>query len=339
MNVGFVVNAEIRDNGTFSLIRDALWRRMDYKGKQRWDTRGAGYTEDCDFYIFVDDGRDDIPMDVPRPNAAWMIDTHLGWDVRREWAEHFDFVFCAQRGGAERMARDGLNAHWLPLAAHPPAHPNFGEIMTSGVRDEILQGRSLDKQHDLVFVGFMNEDSTGNNRVEYLDAIFRALPNSWLAVNCFADHMAAHYIRGRLGFNLSIRDDLNMRFFEIPSTGTAMLTNRNVVGWEELGFEENVHFIGYQGGPEAVEKATYYLRHHDEREIIAANAHRFVRENHTYVHRIREMFRICELEAPNAIRTESESNDSIDSEEGQRASEEPERPDLKAAGNHDTGGS
>ncbi len=43
MNVGFVVNAEIRDNGTFSLIRDALWRRMDYKGKQRWDTRGAGH--------------------------------------------------------------------------------------------------------------------------------------------------------------------------------------------------------------------------------------------------------------------------------------------------------
>ena len=267
-----------------------------------------------------------------------MIDTHLGWDVRREWAEHFDFVFCAQRGGAERMAQDGLNAYWLPLAAHPPAHPNYGEIMTHEARDDILQGRSLDRQYDLCFVGFMNEDSTGNNRVEYLDAIFRELPNSWLAVNCFADHMAAHYIRSRLGFNLSIRDDLNMRFFEIPSTGTAMLTNRDVVGWQELGFQEDVHFIGFQGVPEALEKADYYLKHHEEREEIAAAGHVLVREKHTYAHRIREMFRICGLEELNAGRTESESDGGDDSEEGQRLDKKPEYHHRSVAGDQNAGG-
>ena len=314
MNIGFVVNAEVRDNGTFSLVRDALWRQMGYTGKQKWYTRGAGYEEDCDFYIFIDDGRDDIPMDVPRPNAAWMIDTHLGWDVRREWANHFDTVFCAQLGGAEKMARDGVNAHWLPLACHPPAHPNYGEIITSPAKEEILMGRGLDKQFDLTFVGFMNEDERGNNRVDCLDKMFKAFPNSWLAVNCFHENMAAHYIRSRLGFNLSIRDDLNMRFFEVMSTGTALLTNVDVVGWREIGFEEGVHFIGYETVGDAIEKSNYYLRHHDERENIAAAGHRLVREKHTYVDRMEQMFKICNVEISNAETTQSEDS-SLDSVE------------------------
>lgn len=309
MKIGFVVNAEIRDNGTFCLVRDAVKRRMGFQEDEvKWYTRGAGYKEDCDFYLFIDDGRDEIPMDVPRPNAAWMIDTHLGWDVRREWANHFDTVFCAQRGGAEKMASEGINAHWLPLACHPPAHPNYGEILTSPTADEIMQGRSLDKQHDLVFVGYLNEDTRGNNRVEYLDRLFREFPNSWLAFNCFHEHMAAHYVRSRLGFNISIRDDLNMRWFEVLSTGTALLTNINVEGWEELGFKEGDHFIGYQGVDDAIEKARHYLKHHDERERIAAAGHRLVREKHTYVDRMKEMFNICNVEIPDAQGIESESN-------------------------------
>ena len=295
MKIGFVVNAEIRDNGTFSLVRNAVKHQMGIETK--WYTRGAGYEEDCDFYIFVDDGRDDIPMDCPRPNAAWLIDTHLGWDMRRKWAEDFDTIFAAQKPGAERLAAEGLNAHWLPLACHPPAHPNYGEIMTSHTKDEILMGRSLDKQHDLVFVGFINEDKTGNNRLEWLERMRLGVGRLWYVPDCFHEFMAAHYIRGRLGFNISIRDDLNMRFFEVMSTGTALLTNRNVIGWQELGFEEGVHFIGYEGEEEAIEKADYYLTHHEERETIAAAGHKLAREKHTYVDRVKEMFDVCNLAA------------------------------------------
>lgn len=318
MRIGFLSNARIRDNGTFMLVRDAVTktdklpcvRFPSYPiqvgdTEWKWYQRGEGYEEDCDFYIFVDDGRDDIPMDVPRPNVAWMIDTHLGWDVRREWANHFDTVFCAQRGDAEKMSRDGVNAHWLPLACHPPAHPNFGEIITAEARDQILQGRGLDKQHDLCFVGYINEDAEGNNRLEYLDTMFEAFPNSWLAVDCFHEWMAAHYIRSRIGFNISIRDDLNMRFFEVLSTGTALLTNTDVDGWEDLGFVDGEHFIGYVGVEDAIEKTKYYLKHHDERERIAAAGHRLAREKHTYADRMREMFNICNVEIPDAQAIES----------------------------------
>ena len=300
MKIGFVSNAEIRDNGTFGLARDAVMRRMQFKKEDvKWYQRGSEHVGKCDFYVFVDDGRDDIPMDVPRPNAAWLIDTHLGWDIRREWANHFDTVFCAQKGGAEQMAREGINSHWLPLACHPLAHPNYGEIITSPAKDGILMGRGLDKQFDLTFVGFMNEDEKGNNRVDWLDKMFKAFPNSWLAVNCFHENMAAHYIRSRLGFNLSIRDDLNMRFFEVMSTGTALLTNVDVVGWREIGFEVGVHFIGYETVGDAIEKSKYYLRHHDEREEIAAAGHQLVREKHTYVDRMEQMFKTCGVETRN----------------------------------------
>src|SRR5213592_595172 len=50
-----------------------------------------------DLNIFIDHGEDaiQVPLDfeVPRPNAYWAFDTHLGYEYRLKRARQFDHVF------------------------------------------------------------------------------------------------------------------------------------------------------------------------------------------------------------------------------------------------------
>ena len=110
------------------------------------------------------------------------------------------------------------------------------------------------------------------------------------------EQAAIRYARGRVGFNVSIRDDLNMRFFETLSYGTCLLTNKDVVGWKDLGFIDGEHFVGYLGIDDAIEKARWCLENPMEREKIAKAGHEKVRSEHTYQHRIEEMLNVMEIE-------------------------------------------
>lgn len=239
---------------------------------------------EADAYIYIDDGRDDLKWIPPHPNFYWAIDTHLGYAYRVWKAKHFDRVFTAQRDAVAQFKRDGIPwVEWLPLACHPQAHPCRRELLERGAKEEDLR-----QQWDIVFVGFLN-DAKGpgmNSRVDYLDRLFREFPNSWLSVNCFFEPMAIRYIKGRLGFNISIRNDLNMRVFEVMSTGAALLTNRNVEGIESL-FEEGTHYIGYESQDEMVEAARYALDMDGFTERVGASGFQEVRNRHTYLDRMR----------------------------------------------------
>ena len=78
---------------------------------------------DFDLFLAIDDG---LPYDVPdrlRPSAWWAIDTHLDFDRCLRRAQGADLVFAAQRSGAERLRRAGIDsAMWLPLACDPAVH-------------------------------------------------------------------------------------------------------------------------------------------------------------------------------------------------------------------------
>ena len=301
MSIGLFYNSEIRNNGTPVRIWDAMKRGLGYGENvirySRPEDMDRILEKNHDLHIFLDDGRDDIDWMPPKPNAAWLVDTHLGGDKRLEWARQFDNVFCAQKTGCDILVAAGVqNVHWLPLACHPSADPNIEEMLKHPKIADHCGGKNLNKQYDVCFVGFMNEgkaDGTGNNRVEYLDRVFKTFPEFYFAYNRFFEDAAVRYIRSRCGFNISIADDLNMRFFEVMSYGTCLVTNTDVIGWQDIGFEEGKHFVGYQGMDDAVEKVRWCLDHPFEREKIAQAGHRLVRESHTYAHRMRQLLGAC----------------------------------------------
>lgn len=290
----FFFNAEIRDNGTARRIRDAAVR-FHGKSVTRYNRPPYKGLSEHPLYIFVDDGRDDIPMEAPHPSACWLVDTHLGYETRLNWARQFDYVFAAQMPTVGKMKADGIESvYWLPLACHPPVDPTAFEMKQAGLIPEMPK-----KEWDVCFVGHLNKghQGRGNDRIEYLDRIFHAFPNSWMAFGRFFEEAAARYVRSRTGFNVSITDDLNMRFFEVLSYGVCLVTNNDVAGWKEMGFQDRVHFVGYRGVEEAIEAVKWCLDNPMEREEIARTGNRLVREKHTYLHRYQEILRICGIGA------------------------------------------
>ena len=233
--------------------------------------------------------------DLPSPNACWLVDTHLDYDARLKWARKFDHGFLWQKSDVEKTQFDGVESvHWLPLGCAPNLDPSYGEFQNAkgDLPKDFFGPFGLQKIHDVAYVGhFHSFAKCTNDRIQYLDTVFKAFPNSWFAFGVFFEQAALRYARARVGFNVSVRDDLNMRFFEVLSYGNCLVTNRNVVGWEDLGFEEGKHFLGYTDEEEAVEAVRWALKNPMEREKVAKAGHELVRSAHTYEHRLNEMFK------------------------------------------------
>ena len=288
MDLALIYNTDIRNNGTARRVFETLCRMGD---KPTRYSRPADRVGKHDWFLFVDDGRDDIDWFPEGRKACWLIDTHLGWNTRLEWAKKFDRVFVAQREAVKQLEDAGVGgAEWLPLACSPQLDPSYKELAMFGNREW-----DLTRRYDCCFVGYMNRgvanDPTSYDRVAVLDALFKAFPNSWLTTGVFFEEAAIRYVRARVGLNVSIKRDLNMRFFECLSYGVCQVCNRTMDGWKALGFEDKKHFLGWDTVEEATELIRWALEHPAEREAIAEEGYRLVRAEHTYRHRVEQILR------------------------------------------------
>ena len=239
-----------------------------------------------DYHFWVDWGEDALPWkewSIPNDGGKTIYvasDTHLDNGYRLKKAKQFDFAFFNQKDAAEKN-----DTIWLPHAAEPQAYPKI----------EII------KKYDVCFIGHIQNTQNYNdmNRTDALDRLFREVPNFYYGSrhpafpekNLFED-AARKFSQSRIVFNISIKDDINMRVFETLSTGSFLLTN-----WiPTLGdlFEDGKHLVTYKSYDEMVKKAKYYLEHEDEREKIAQAGYEEFISKHTYKHRIEKIFQIVD---------------------------------------------
>lgn len=96
-----------------------------------------------------------------------------------------------------------------------------------------------------------------------------AMASADLVLNVVADHAGPEH---------------NMRTFEIPAAGRAMLTNRTE--GQERFFTDGEEAIMYNDPEQLPELVKHYLNDDDERERIAEHGHRAA-QNHTYADRMR----------------------------------------------------
>lgn len=209
---------------------------------------------------------------LPNPCAYWASDTHLGYDYRLFRAKQASNVFCMQKRAVEEFARDGVTAEWLPHAFEPLAYPVFNYP---------------EKKFDLAFIGHVNAE----NRVDALDRMFREFPNFVYGQRLF-EHAAEAYCQAKIVFNVSIKDDVNMRVFETLGTRSFCLTN----ALPTLGelFEDGKHLVTYESLDDAVEKARWYIAHDEAREKIARAGYEEAINKHTYAHRVRRIREVME---------------------------------------------
>ena len=88
---------------------------------------------------------------------------------------------------------------------------------------------------------------------------------------------------------------LNMKFTEVLSCGTLLLSNKPE-DFDDVGFKEGEHLVIYKDLNDMQDKINYYLKHDNEREEIAKNGMEFVRKNHSNDVRIKEMTDIIQKE-------------------------------------------
>jgi len=292
-----------RNDGNPVYVWAALKRRQE-KGLLEVDhlapKENANLFGAYDLNIDVDWGEDGlmsiIPYklaDIPKPNIYWASDTHLGFDYRFEKAKKYDHVFCAQKQAVIDFEKLGVKAEWLPHAFEPQAYHDLENSDDAGNPKPFSYAN---KNFDVSFVGHVNSP----NRVDFLDRMFSEFPNFFFGQRRFQE-AAMIYAKSKICLNVAMKEDLNMRCFEVMGAGGFLLTDY-VPYMEEL-FEDGKHLVLYRSLEEAVDKAKYYLAHDSEREKIAQAGHEEVMAKHTIDHRVDKM--LSKIQVPELLVTQN----------------------------------
>ena len=218
---------------------------------------------------------------LPWPTAFLSTDT---WQCLFDYREAlgYDFVFAAQKEFVQHLHNTGSpHVFWLPLACSPQAHHPLDDAPT----------------HDIAFAGSANLP-IHRERPRLLQSLARHF--SVLAQEAaFGDALCHVFARGRLAFNHSAVQELNMRIFETLGMGRALLTNRQAAfnGLLEL-FEDGKHLIAYDSEEDLIAKAADYLADAERRNAIALAGRAEVLARHTYAHRVQTILDLVHDYAP-----------------------------------------
>ena len=255
--------------GTTGLYFERACRLLGIPHDHWWLRDVERIPAEYDAYLRIDHG-DDYTVPLParlRPAVFYAIDTHLphSWRKIRRSAEAYDLVACCHRDGAERL-RDAL---WIPVACDWELH---GVSRPSPVYD----------------IGFVGTDG-GVPRKFYLQALRERYPNSFIGAADYTQ-LASVYGCARIGFNYSIRNDVNMRMFEVMAGGALLVTNALADDdLSRLGLEDRRHLVLYRNPKQLFEVMEEFLLREEQRRMVAAAGTLLVKQRHTYVHRLRAL--------------------------------------------------
>ncbi|MFH1779369.1 MAG: glycosyltransferase [Candidatus Omnitrophota bacterium] len=274
MKLALIFNKERED--TIGCYFERAAKELDVLYDHYWTKDAAEIKGKYDLFLRIDHG--DYKYDLPtylKPSAFYVIDTHLKkpYGKIKEQVAHYDYIFCAQRDGTERLRRDvGVNAMWVPIGCDPKMHKRL----------------EIEKRFDIAFVG---TEGKKNLRGQLLKMLARRHPNNFIGKADFR-LLSNIYSSAKIGFNYSINNDINMRMFEVLSCGALLITNYiRDNGFEEL-FSDGLNVVAYKSPVELFQKIDYYLAHEEERERIAKEGHLLAIVLHTYKERLRKMLEV-----------------------------------------------
>ncbi|QDU09835.1 glycosyltransferase [Gimesia aquarii] len=227
-----------------------------------------------DLVLHIDDGlRYRLPTFKCR-SAYWAIDTHLDFDWALQRSQLFDFVFTAQRDGADQLQQAGIeNAQWLPLACDPEIHGR----------------KKVAAQYDLSFVG----NSFPGERDKLLKLLSEKYPHSYFGQADYRE-MSTIYSGAKIVFNRSLKNDINMRVFETIASGALLITNDLSENGLSTLFQNKKHLVTYRDADELIKVIDHYLKHAEERKHIASAGYTEVLAHHTYRNRMQEILNTVE---------------------------------------------
>jgi GT2 family glycosyltransferase len=228
-----------------------------------------------DLYLWVESVGGHFPANLeslPCPKACYLIDSHLkGIEWHLQWARLFDYVFIAQREYLPQFRAVNPNSYWLPLGCDPEIHTRH----------------NVPVSHDISFVGGTMFNPRRSALLDTLAGAFKLHKE-----RCFLEEMTKVFSASKIVFNSAVRNDLNMRVFEVLATGAFQLTDiAKNSGLTEL-FRDGEELAYYHCDAELGEVADFYLKNAELREQIAARGRQVVLKAHTYRHRMEDLLAV-----------------------------------------------
>ena len=213
---------------------------------------------------------------LPVPTAWYAIDTHMDYAKHVRISRCFDVTFVVHKQFVDDLKADGIvNAHWLTVAFPADLQP------------ETVPERNI----DLAFVGSVNPQ-VHPDRARTLDALARIVPQSAFGM-APAEEMIARYMQARMVYNKSVRNDINMRYFEAMGAGAVLLTNplTDDTGVNDL-FRPGEHYLTYESDDHLQALVRELLAQPDRVTAMGNAARQLILDHHTYDHRVAEMIAI-----------------------------------------------
>jgi spore maturation protein CgeB len=255
-----------------------------------WDPRmtpeAPTYTEKTDLTIVVKEFVN--PLSLPRPRVYIFPDQtmHENYSTYLDViTPRYDAVFFCMRHPTNIMNR--YNARLLPF----------------GIDAELHKPLEMSRDIDVSFIGTNRPGRT--ELINFLSSHgvkIRVWGNNWpsetpnyVGKAIYLTEKQEVNSRSKIVLNHHYLCDMvgaNMRFFEALGMQCFMLSDVPYQV-EELGFIDGQHYASYSNEPDnawdLLDKIKRYLEDERHRKLIAAQGSRFVHENHTYNHRVKEM--------------------------------------------------
>lgn len=168
------------------------------------------------------------------------------------------------------------------IESHKKYFKNFKTYyLPNAYPDDLIDfNPNIEKKYNVGFCGNII------SRANWIDSI----PNIKKDVFVIGDDMVQAINSYKIHFNRNLADDLNYRTFETLGCKTFLLTNET----ENLRnlFNVSEHLDVYTTIQDLQEKVQYYLTHDEIRNKISESGYNYVRKNHTFVNRAREILKI-----------------------------------------------
>jgi Glycosyl transferases group 1 len=200
------------------------------------------------------------------PKVWFAVDVHL----HNTWYPHFspvfDKVFCAQQNHIMEMSRYTSDVEWLPLCY-------TGEVcrFTSWNRREF----------EVSFVGTLDNDKNPS-RVNF----FKQLKEYGLNVTIVQGQFEHVYNNSKIVINQSVKDDLNLRFFEATACGALLLTDRLSHSMDDILIPGEDFLLYEHDNINSVIEQVQWVRNNPVlAEKMAYSAFVKIHQNHLEIHR------------------------------------------------------
>jgi len=233
-----------------------------------------------DLYFFVELRYN--PAQIPWyifPRVMYSWDSHVaGTEQYEPLSSFFDKILLANKIDVETLNQKFPEKYaWVPEACNPRVHSN----------------QHLDREHYLGYIG--NPDAriprNGKFKNDFLDYL-KEYRNMFYAKHFYGPEYTELINKIEVMFDRTIGHNVGTRIFESGCAGCCTL-------WSKAGFNngieelltENVHYIAYDDTLEGLKEVLDGLTE-EKINAVAKAAEEHAKSNHTYVHRVRQIFKI-----------------------------------------------